>query len=504
MKLSRRLPKYDTEVGIVSRLNTNALDTLPATVSVPAYDRAAVSTGIVHFGPGAFHRAHQAAYIEDVLSLDPAWGICGVSFRSSGVRNALRDQDNLYTLALLGESTSYRIIGSLHEMLVAPKDPEAILERLTRPSTHVLSSTITEKGYCLTPDGDLDTARDEIIHDFSNPQQPVSAPGYLCEALRRRRASAIAPFVPLSCDNMADNGKRVRNALLQFAGQMDPELQKWIADEVSFPCTMVDSITPATDDALRDRVASDLGLRDAWPIQREPFTQWVIEDAFNTPRPPWEDVGATMTTDVSAFEEAKLRLLNGAHSSLAYLGSLAGHETVAEAMQDSRLVAYLRAMMAEEISTSLTAPAGLDLAEYSESILQRFENPNIRYMLGQIAWDSSQKIPFRLLMTIADNLKAGRPTRFLMLAVAAWMKLVCRTAADNSEHVDPLKTELFAIAAQCNGDARNDVGRFLALRQMFTEDLTQLPGFIDGLVAGYTATANGEAADIYAAVDSSS
>ena len=488
----------------MSQLSASTLNTLPATVGVPAYDRAAISTGIVHLGPGAFHRAHQAAYAEDVLSLDPAWGICGVSLRSTGVRDALQDQDNLYTLALLGESTSYRIIGSIHEMLVAPEDPDAVLERLTRPSTHVVSSTITEKGYCLTPDGDLDTVRDEIVHDFSNPQQPVSAPGYLCEALRRRRESGVAPFVPLSCDNMADNGKRVRNALLQFAGQTDQELQKWIADEVSFPCTMVDSITPATDDALRDRVASDLGLRDAWPIQREPFTQWVIEDAFNTPRPPWEDVGATMPTDVRGFEEAKLRLLNGTHSSLAYLGSLAGHETVAEAMQDGRLVAYLRTMMAEEICTSLTAPAGLDLAEYSQSILQRFANPNIRYMLGQIAWDGSQKIPFRLLMTIADNLKAGRSTRRLMLAVAAWMKFVRRVAVDNSEHVDPLKKELFDIAARCNGDARNDVERFLTLRQIFTEDLTTLPGFTDGLVAAYTAIANAEAADIYAAIDSNS
>lgn len=488
----------------MSQLSASTLDTLPATVGVPAYDRAAISCGIVHFGPGAFHRAHQAAFTEDVLSLDPAWGICGVSLRSTGVRDALRDQDNLYTLALLGESTSYRIIGSIHEMLVAPEDPEAIIERLTRPSTHVVSSTITEKGYCLTPEGDLNTARDEIVHDFSNPQQPVSAPGYLCEALRRRREKGVAPFVPLSCDNMADNGKRVRNALLQFAGHTNPELAKWIADEVSFPCTMVDSITPATDDALRDRVASDLGLRDAWPIQREPFTQWVIEDSFNMPRPPWEDVGVTMTNDVRAFEEAKLRLLNGAHSSLAYLGSLTGYETVAEAMQDSRLVAYLRAMMAEEICTSLTAPAGLDLAEYSESILQRFENSNIRYLLGQIVLDGSQKIPFRLLMTVADNLKAGRPTRRLLLAVAAWMKFVRRVAADNSEHVDPLKTELFAIAAQCNGDALNDVGRFLTLRQMFTEDLTTLPGFTNALVAAYTAIGNAEAADIYAAIDSNS
>jgi len=175
----------------VFQLSTSALDTLAATVGVPACDRAAISTGIVHLGPGAFHRAHQAAYAEDVLSLDPAWGICGVSLRSAGVRDALRDQDNLYTLALLGQSTSYRIIGSIREMLVAPEDSEAVLERLTRPSTHVVSSTITEKGYCLTPEGDLNTARDEIVHDFSNPQQPVSAPGYLCEALRRRRENGI-------------------------------------------------------------------------------------------------------------------------------------------------------------------------------------------------------------------------------------------------------------------------------------------------------------------------
>lgn len=484
----------------VQLLQTSTIPYLKDLATLPRYDRSLIRTGIVHFGPGAFHRAHQAAYAEDILTLDPRWGITGISLRSSGVRDALREQDYLYLLALLGRSTEYRVIGSLQEILVAPEDPQAVIARLVQPDVRVVSSTITEKGYCLTPTGELDTTRPEIQHDLQNLHAPRSALGFMCAALQQRREQGIAAFVPLSCDNMADNGRRVRTAMLSFAQEIDADFGKWMADEVSFPCTMVDSITPATVDSLREKVVRDLGIRDAWPIQREPFTQWVIEDAFGDDRPPWEDVGVTMTSDVRPFENAKLRLLNGAHSSLAYLGLLVGYDSVAEAMRDARLVDYLRSMMADEICPTLPAVDGLNLTEYCDSILERFENPNVHYQLAQIAWDGSQKIPFRLLMTIADNLRAGRSTTRLLLAVTAWMRLVRRSAALNAEHNDPLRDELFEIASRCNGDAKYDVEQLLSLRQMFTDELVANPGFFAGLVGAYKALGDAEAADVYRAI----
>ena len=351
----------------------------PNLVSRPCYDRTAVSFGVLHLGPGAFHRGHQAAYLDTVLNTDSRWGICGVSLRSAGVRNALRAQDYLYTLALTGESTSYRVIGSVREVLVAPENPQAVVSRLAHRDLHIVTSTITEKGYCLTPQGDLDVKRSEIDHDLQEPHAPQSAVGFICAALNRRRKSNIEPFAVVPCDNMSDNGRRVQNAVLQFARETDPELARWIGDEVQFPCTMVDSITPATDDALRQRVQADLGVTDLWPVRREPFSQWIVEDSFKTPRPDWESAGVVMTGDVRPFEEAKIRLLNGAHSALAYLGSLAGYETVAEAMCDAELADFLRQMMTNEISVSFSAPDGFDKSAYVEAILERFRNPNIGY-----------------------------------------------------------------------------------------------------------------------------
>ena len=470
---------------IVIALSELASKSHPNLVSRPRYDRTAVSFGVLHLGPGAFHRSHQAAYLDTVLNTDSRWGICGVSLRSAGVRNALRAQDYLYTLALTGESTSYRVIGSVREVLVAPENPQAVVSRLAHRDLHIVTSTITEKGYCLTPQGDLDVKRSEIDHDLQEPHAPQSAVGFICAALNRRRKSNIEPFAVVPCDNMSDNGRRVQNAVLQFARETDPELARWIGDEVQFPCTMVDSITPATDDALRQRVQADLGVTDLWPVRRERFSQWVVEDSFKTPRPDWESAGVVMTGDVRPFEEAKIRLLNGAHSALAYLGSLAGYETVAEAMRDAGLADFLRQMMTNEIFVSFSAPDGFDKSAYAEAILERFRNPNIGYELAQITWDGSQKIPFRLLNTIADNLKYGNPTESLMLAVAAWMKFVRRVASAGAQHTDPLRDELFAIAGRCNGEAANDVNMFLALKPMFGEEVTLLEGFRERLVMAY-------------------
>ena len=443
-----------------ARLSATALPTLPATVIRPNYDLAAVRVGIVHLGPGAFHRAHQAVYVDDLLADHPDWGICGVSLHSAGVRDALRPQDGLYTLALLGEQTSLRVIGAIRELLVASEDQTAVLARLAEPAVKLVTLTITEKGYCLAGE-DLDFAHPDIAHDLAAPQTPRSAIGYVVAGLRERRARGVAPYTVLSCDNLAGNGHRLRRAALQYAARVDAELAAWIEAEVAFPCSMVDSITPATDDALRQRVADALGCVDAWPIQREAYTQWVIEDRFCNERPPFERVGATLSHDIAGYDRAKLRLLNGPHSTLAYLGSLMELETVSAAMAEPLLAGFIERLMRQDIVPSLPALPGFDPQAYVDAILARFRNPAIRHLLAQIAWDGSQKIPVRLLGTIAEALAAGRPIERLCLPVAGWLHFVARQARNGVAIVDPLADNL----ARCG--ATGDVDAFLALDGVF-------------------------------------
>ena len=459
--------------------------TTAAAVSPAAYDVDSAGIGIVHIGPGAFHRAHQAVFTEDALALGGDWRICGVQMRSSGVRDALAPQDYRYTLAVLDEASSTRVIHAMAEILVAAEDLKAVFARLTAPTTHIVSLTITEKGYCLTPAGDLDESRREIAADLANPVAPVSAIGLLTEALRRRRAAGLGDLTIISCDNLSDNGRLLGNAVRAFAARIDSSLAEWIGKNVAFPCTMVDSITPATDDALREHVVAATGCEDAMPVSREAFSQWVIEDRFSGPRPAWEEVGVTFTRDVGLFETAKIRLLNGAHSTLAYAGMLAGHETVREAAVDPGLHDFVRAMMLEEICPTLREAPELNLATYCDEILQRFRNPEIAYRLAQIAWDGSQKVRFRLFDTIDDNLGAGRATDRLVFAVAAWLFFVRRCHSDGTSMTDPLRDELLDIAASCTGEGAHDVPLFLGHGDLFTDSLRHSSELGDRLVRAY-------------------
>ena len=467
------------------------LGRVPREVKRPGYDRRAVDIGIVHFGPGAFHRVHQAWFVDKLLENDPRWGICAVSLRSTDVRDALVPQDGLYTLATLDESTSYRVIGALKQTLVAPEDPESVLEQLSAPRTRVVTMTVTEKGYCLGADGTLDMAHGDIRRDLRSPHSPTSLIGYLVEALRRRRASGVGPLTIVSCDNLVDNGTRLAQAVQQLAEADDRDLARWIQEKVAFPRTMVDSITPATTDDLRERVAEVLGMTDRWPVQREGFVQWVIEDRSAGDIPDWESAGVIVTDDVGAYDRAKLRLLNGAHSSLAYLGLLAGHETVAGAMDDADLAAFIGMMMKRDILPTLEAPRGLNLDTYIQAILKRFRNPAIRHALAQIAWDGSQKLPFRLLGTIHDNLQAGRPIDRLCVPVAAWMHFVRRKAADGEQVVDPLAKRLFDIGKSCQNRASADLPMFLSLEQVFAPSLVGNEIFTSGLARAYDGLAAG-------------
>lgn len=472
------------------RLGAATLASLPAQVRRPAYDREATRIGVVHFGPGAFHRAHQAVYLDDLLGEDPDWAICAVSLHNPGVRDALQPQDGLYTLALLGEQPSLRVIGSIREVLCAPQQRRAVMARLVDPQVRLVTLTITEKGYCLAPDG-VDAAHPDITRDLVSPEQPISAIGWLVAGLRERRAKKIAPYTVLSCDNLADNGGRLRRAVLDYARRVDRGLAAWIEAEVAFPRSMVDSITPASDDALRARVSSALGVEDAWPVQREPYAQWVVEDDFRSGRPRFENAGVVMSGDIAGYDRAKLRLLNAPHSALAYLGSLMDLETVAEAMREPALAGFVERLMREDIVPTLALPDGFDPDAYVDAILERFRNPAIRHLLAQIAWDGSQKIPVRLLGTIADALATGARIDRLCLAVAGWLHFVVRQARAGKALVDPLAGPLADI-----GRAADDaVTGFLALDQVFAP-LSSDPRFVAAMRQAHAALGDGGAAAV--------
>lgn len=471
--------------SVPSRLCEAALSTLPAAVARPAYDRARTRIGIVHFGPGAFHRAHQAVYLDELLATDPDWAISAVSLHSPGVRDALAPQDGLYTLVLMEQPPRLRVVGAIREVLCAPQQREAVAARLADPAVRLVTLTITEKGYCLSADG-VDAAHPDIAHDLAHPREPVSAIGWLVEGLRLRRERGLPPYTVLSCDNLADNGGRLRRAVLDYAGRLDPDLAAWIGREAGFPRSMVDSITPATDETLRAQVAAALGMEDAWPVQREPYAQWVVEDDFRHGRPPLEHAGVVVGADIAGYDRAKLRLLNAPHSALAYLGSLLGLETVAEAMRHPALAGFVERLMREDIVPSLAAMPGFDPQAYVDAILARFRNPAIRHLLAQIAWDGSQKLPVRLLGTIAEALAAGRPIDRLCLPVAGWMCFVRRQARAGVALVDPLADTLAALGRSLGGDPAADVAAFLALEAVFGP-LAAEPRFAGALRQAYAA-----------------
>jgi len=471
---------------LTARLRDATLGLLPRQVARPAYDRAATRIGIVHFGPGAFHRAHQAFYADRMLAHDPGLAISAVALRSDAVRAALAPQDGLYSLIEREAEPAVRVIGAIREVLTAPATPQLVFARLADPAVRFVSATVTEKGYCLTPAGDLDVDHPQVRRDLADPARPTTLVGWLAEGLRRRRAGGAGGLIALSCDNLSANGERFRRAVLQFAqARGDADLARWIEAEVAFPDSMVDSITPATDDALRAEAAEALGLADAWPIQRERFAQWVVGCELGADTSTFAEAGVTLTGDVAAFERAKLRLLNGAHSTLAYAGLRLGHATVAEAMADLPLAAFVERLMRQDIRASLTATAGLDLDAYIDQVLGRFRNPAIVHRLSQIALDGSQKLPFRLLETVAEARATGRPLERLCVGVAAWMLFVRDQARAGAAIVDPMADALVEIGLACDGDAVRDVERFLELANVIPAALKGDRQFTGALARAY-------------------
>lgn len=412
-------------------MRLSAATAIPAGVQAPGYDRAAQACGIVHFGIGAFHRAHQAVMTDDAMAAgDTDWAITGISLRSAGVARQMNPQDGLYTLAVRsGAGTDLRAIGSVRRVLVASKEREAVIAAVAAPATRIVSLTITEKGYGRAPDGSLDPSL----------AGPGSLYDYLGEGLARRRAAGLDGLTLISCDNLADNGPQLERLLGAALQAREEGLAEWFKARCACPATMVDRIVPATTDADRDAIQAATGYRDEAAVVTEPFSQWVIEDRFAGPRPRWELGGAQFTADVRPFETAKLRMLNGAHSALAYLGVARGHTYVHEAIADPQIRLLIEQLMRREAATSLTPAPGQDLDAYADALLARFANPALYHRLRQIAMDGSQKIPQRWLETLAFHQNAGAQCPAILAAIAAWIGFI---AAEGPALDDPMAVTL--------------------------------------------------------------
>lgn len=436
-------------------MRTEALPGLRARgIPVPEYDRSGLVTGIVHIGVGGFHRAHQAMFVERLLSAGQGrdFAICGVGLLEADRRMArvLADQDGLYTLVLKHPdgTREARVIGSIVDYLFAPDGVDAVIERLASPDTRIVSLTITEGGYLLDPATGRFTPGPDVQHDLAGPEAPRSVFGLVGAGLRRRRDRGLDAFTIMSCDNLAENGHVARAAFTAFAEMLDPELAAWIAAHVRFPSSMVDRITPVTTDDDRAAVR-ELGIDDAWPVVAEPYAQWVLEDNFAAGRPPLEQGGVQVVADVGPWERMKLRLANGGHQAMCHVGVLAGYRYAHEAAGDPAIAAYLAAYL-DEAAPTLEQVPGLGLEAFRGALPGRWTNPAIADTLDRIRTDSSVRLPPWLLPVVVDNLAAGRAVRASALACAAWAH-ACEGADDDGRPLpilDRAAEELARLAAE--------------------------------------------------------
>jgi mannitol 2-dehydrogenase len=456
----------------VQSLNAKTLPSLDPSVGRPAYDRDRVVPGIVHFGVGGFHRAHQAMYADRLLEQggDPAWGICGVGVLPSDVRmrDAMEAQDCLYTLVVKHPDGKLeaRVIGSIVEYLFAPDDPEAVIARMADERTRIVSLTITEGGYNFHPvTGEFDRSDPGVQHDLQSGAPPATVFGLVTEALDRRRRAGRPPFTVLSCDNIQGNGDAAHRSFAAFAALRDAELGRWVEEQVRFPNCMVDRITPVTTEEDRAEVARRFGIDDSWPVVCEPFTQWVVEDEFPTGRPRFEEVGVQFVADVEPYELMKLRLLNASHQALCYFGYLCGYRLVHEVAQDPLFRRFLMGYMEEEGAPTLRPVPGIDLNDYERTLIERFSNPSVRDTVARLCAESSDRIPKWLLPVIRENLATGGEIRRSVAVVASW----ARYAEGVDEHgrpievVDRKRDQLMAAARR----QREDPLAFVADRELF-------------------------------------
>jgi mannitol 2-dehydrogenase len=453
-------------------LNTTTLSSLDPAVAVPTYDRTAARTGIVHFGVGGFHRAHQAMYLDRLMNDGKAleWGICGVGVLPGDrrMKDALDAQDGLYTLVLKYPDGGFepRVIGSILEYLFAPDDPEAVIEKMADPATRIVSLTVTEGGYNFNAvTGEFEAGNPQVQHDLQPGVAPKTTFGLITEALVRRRERGVPPFTVMSCDNIQGNGDAAKKSFGAFARLRDPDLGEWVEREVAFPNCMVDRITPVTTDEDREEIARRFGVEDRWPVVCEDFTQWVLEDHFGQGRPPLEDAGVQLVDDVMPYELMKLRLLNASHQGLCYFGYLAGYRLVHDVCQDPLFANFLLAYMDREATPTLEPVPGIDLEEYKPNLIARFSNASVRDTVARLCAESSDRIPKWLLPVIRHNLEHGGEISRSAAIVASW----ARYAEGTDEQGEPIQV-VDRLADRLTATARrqhDDPLAFLRDREVF-------------------------------------
>ncbi|HET9561236.1 MAG TPA: mannitol dehydrogenase family protein [Propionibacteriaceae bacterium] len=452
-------------------------------IPVPSYDRSAVKVGIVHFGVGGFHRAHQAMYIDQLMEQGKAldWGICGVGVMPFDLKmkEAMEAQDCLYTLVLKdpGGGWEPRIVGSIVQYLYAPDDPDAVIEKMAEPATRIVSLTITEGGYNFHPvTGKFDDTNPDVQADLAPGAVPATTFGLITEALVRRRSRGIEPFTVMSCDNIQGNGHMAQEVFTAFARLRDPELGEWVASNVRFPNSMVDRITPVTTDEDRAQIRERFDIEDAWPVVCEPFTQWALEDKFSSGRPPLEDVGVQVVPDVVPYELMKLRLLNASHQALCYFGYLAGYRLVHEVAQDPLFANFLLDYMNREATPTLAPVPGIDLAAYKLQLIERFSNAGVRDTVARLCARSSERIPTWLVPVIRENVAADRDVTLSAAVVASWARYAegMDEQGEPIEIVDQAADTVRRLAAQ----QQQDPLAFVKNRELFG-DLASEPAFTE-------------------------
>ncbi|MCJ8353853.1 mannitol dehydrogenase family protein [Novacetimonas hansenii] len=466
-------------------LNKAILGNLPKGVCGPAYDPATLAPGIVHFGVGNFFRAHEAWYVERCLDQgDPGpWGIVGVGLtagaRSERKAATFRAQDGLYSLTEVDAhgARTVRVIGALRGYLLAPDDPQAVLARLCDPATRIVSMTITEGGYNIDEEtGEFRVDNALVQEDLANPQAPATVFGYVVEALRHRRDAGVGPFTVMSCDNLRHNGQVARTAFVGYARACDPDLAAWIEDHVTFPCSMVDRITPSVDASTRDLLNRESGLDDALPVLAEDFSQWVLEDSFCAGRPALETVGVQFVSDVTGYEQVKVRMLNAAHVTLGALGLLLGHRYVHDAIADADLHRFINAYLQKDVMTQIHAPQGMDLDAYRRKVISRFSNRAVADTLLRICSDGASKSQVFWTDTVRRSLQSGHDLSRIAFGLAAYLEML-RGVDEKGETYTPLEPTLtegqVALARAPDLAAALALPAFDGWRDLQTPQLTQ-------------------------------
>ena len=437
-------------------LNNTALARIADPVSVPGYDRSTIAAGIIHFGVGGFHRAHQAMYLDALMNQGKAldWGIRGMGVMPSDarMRDALAASDGLYTLVVKNAdgTRDVRVIGSIIDYVYAPDDTAAAIEALADPAIRIVSLTVTEGGYNVHPvTGEFDLENPAIAADLANPASPATTFGLVSAGLRLRRERGIAPFTVMSCDNIQGNGEVAHKMFGAFASALDAGFAAWVEANVSFPNSMVDRITPVTTDADRSDILDSYGIDDPWPVVCEDFTQWVLEDKFVSGRPPYEDAGVQLVEDVVPYELMKLRLLNATHQGLCYFGYLAGYRAVHEVARNPLFANFLLRYMKQEATPTLAPLPGVDLEAYKHKLIQRYSNQYVADTVARLCAESSDRIPKWLIPVVRENLAAGRPVVLSAAIVASWARYAEGMDEQGNEItvVDRLAGQLQAVAA---------------------------------------------------------